>query len=155
VEIFRLARRPFVQGSGGAFGGEGAYIAGSRWNTPRRRMAFAALSESLAILEYLAHATSEAYFDDVLVIVAQIDDRYVTAIDPAKLPKNWRSFPPGIETQLLGNAWLESAGSVALRVPSALVPHEQNVLINPAHKDFKRLSVLSTHAWDSSDRFRV
>jgi RES domain-containing protein len=144
VQLFRLARRPFVQGPGGAFSGEGAYLAGSRWNTPGHRMSFAAEYESLAMLEYLVHATSDALFDDVVLVVAELDDRYIASLDRTKLPTDWRSFPPASATQRIGNEWLASAASVALLVPSAIVPREHNVLINPLHRDFSKLKVLET-----------
>jgi RES domain-containing protein len=136
-----LARRPFVQGPGGAFSGEGAYLAGSRWNTPGHRMSFAAESQSLAMLEYLVHATSEMYFDDAVLVVAHLDDRYITAFDSEKLPPDWRSFPPGPATQRIGDEWLASGASVAMLVPSAVVPRERNVLINPAHRHFSKLKI--------------
>lgn len=152
MQLFRLARRPFVQGQGGAFSGEGAYVAGSRWNTPGHRMAFAAQSESLATLEYLVHATSDAYFHETVLVVAELDDRYVAAYNSKALPKNWRSFPPAPETQRIGDDWLASETSTALEVPSAIVPRERNVLINPRHKDFGKLRVLAVEEWGPDPR---
>ena len=152
MRLYRLARRPFVQGSGGAFSGEGAYLAGSRWNTPGHRMAFAAESESLATLEYLVHATSEAFFHDTVLVIAELDDRYITAFDAAALPKDWRSFPPAPGTQRIGDAWLASGAAVALQVPSAVVPRERNVLINPQHRDAGRLKVLAIEEWGLDPR---
>lgn len=152
MRLYRLARRPFVQGPGDAFSGEGAYLAGSRWNTPGRRMAFAAESESLATLEYLVHATSETFFHDAVLVIAELDERYIAAMDPAALPAGWRSFPPGSGTQRLGDEWLASGSSAALRVPSAVVPREFNVLVNPRHRDFSKLDVLDIEAWGIDPR---
>ncbi len=152
MRLFRLARRPFVQGPGGAFSGEGAYLAGSRWNTPGHRMAFAAESESLATLEYLVHATSEAHFHDTVLVIADLDDRYITAFDPQALPKDWRSFPPANGTQRIGDEWLASAASVAMQVPSAVVPRERNVLVNPLHRDFGKLKLVAIEDWGVDQR---
>jgi len=152
VRLFRLARRPFVQVSGGAFSGEGAYLAGSRWNTPGHRMAFAAESESLATLEYLVHATSESFFHETVLVIAELDDRYITAFDAAALPKDWRSFPPAHGTQRIGDEWLAAGASAALQVPSAVVPRERNVLINPRHLDFGKLEVLAIEEWGLDPR---
>ena len=41
----------------------------------------------------------------------------------------------------LGTRWAVSGGTVALRVPSAVVPGEQNFLLNPRHPDFARLEL--------------
>ena len=147
MRLFRLARRPYVQGPGGAFSGEGAYLAGSRWNTPGHRMAFAAESESLATLEYLVHATSEAHFHQTVLVIADLDDRYITSYDASLLPKNWRSFPPAPGTQRIGDEWLVSGASAAMQVPSAVVPRERNVLINPQHRDFVKLKLIGIEEW--------
>lgn len=115
-------------------------------------MAFAAESESLATLEYLAHATSEAYFHDTVLVVAQIEDRYATAFAAAALPKDWRSFPPAASTQRIGDEWLASGSSIALRVPSAIVPRERNILVNPQHRDFAKLKLLAIEEWGLDPR---
>lgn len=152
MRLFRLARRPFVQGPGGAFSGEGAYVAGSRWNTPGRRMAFAAQSESLATLEYLVHATSEAHFYETVLVIADLEDRYITAFDASALPRDWRSFPPAPSTQRIGDAWLASGASAAMQVPSAVVPRERNVLVNPQHRDFAKLKLVGIEEWGLDPR---
>jgi RES domain-containing protein len=152
VQLFRLARRLFVEGPGGAFSGEGAYLAGSRWNTPGHRMAFAAQSESLATLEYLVHATSERLFHDAVLVVAELDDRYITTLDASALPKDWRSAPPAHSTQRIGDEWLAAGVSTAMRVPSAVVPRERNVLVNPRHREFAKLKVLTIEDWGVDPR---
>lgn len=115
-------------------------------------MAFAAESESLATLEYLVHASSEAYFHDTVLVIAELDDRYLAAFNTAALPKDWRSFPPAPSTQRVGDEWLGSASSVALEVPSAVVPRERNMLINPRHKDFGKLKVIAIEEWGVDPR---
>ena len=42
-----------------------------------------------------------------------------------------------------GVAWLTSARSALLRVPSALIPNVANYLVNPLHPDARRLSIQS------------
>ena len=50
------------------------------------------------------------------------------------LPPKWKNDVPF--TQAFGDAWLSARKSVALVVPSALVPNDLNCLINPAHPHF-------------------
>ncbi len=47
----------------------------------------------------------------------------------------------GSETVAVGNAWLIKARTVALRVPSVLLPYAWNVLLNPRHPDAARASI--------------
>jgi len=39
----------------------------------------------------------------------------------------------------MGQAWLQGAQTALLSVPSAVVPAERNILINPRHPDFARI----------------
>lgn len=41
----------------------------------------------------------------------------------------------------IGDDWSVSRRSLALQVPSALCPLDGNVIINPAHGDFRRLVI--------------
>jgi RES domain-containing protein len=60
-------------------------------------------------------------------------------VDVANLTQSWRAAPFPQELWAVGERWLVSASSVCLLVPSAVVPEEFNLLINPAHEDFKEL----------------
>ena len=115
-------------------------------------MAFAAESESLATLEYLVHATSEAHFHDTVLVIGDLEDRYITALDAATLPRDWRSFPPSAHTQRIGDEWLASGASVAIQVPSAIVPRERNVLISPMHRDFAKVKLAGIEDWGVDPR---
>jgi RES domain-containing protein len=53
------------------------------------------------------------------------------------LPADWQSNEAA--TQALGLSWLASASSLGLWVPSFIEPSELNLLINPAHPDYRRL----------------
>jgi RES domain-containing protein len=55
------------------------------------------------------------------------------------LPKGWPKKQS--ITQTLGDQWLERNSSALLEVPSALVPHTSNFLLNPAHKDATKILV--------------
>lgn len=50
----------------------------------------------------------------------------------------------------MGDAWLVSGRAPLVTVPSAIVPDTLNVLLNPAHKDARRIVIarISEHAID-------
>jgi RES domain-containing protein len=50
--------------------------------------------------------------------------------------------------------WVASLRSVALRVPSAVIPQEYNVLLNAAHPDFSRLVVENVELFSFDPRLR-
>jgi RES domain-containing protein len=57
------------------------------------------------------------------------------------LPANWRTYPAPEKLRDLGTGWVRSGRTAILLVPSSVVPHEMNVLLNPVHPDFARIHV--------------
>ena len=41
-----------------------------------------------------------------------------------------------------GDDWLERGEALSLAVPSVVVPRERNLILNPRHADFGRVSVI-------------
>jgi RES domain-containing protein len=55
------------------------------------------------------------------------------------LPADWNAPVPSSITKDLGSTWAKLKTSLAISVPSAVVPDERNYLINPLHPDFVQL----------------
>ena len=68
-------------------------------------------------------------------------DLAVLKIDLADLPQNWRDYPPPPELKEIGTNWLLDGTSAVLSVPSAVIPHERNFLLNPEHEHFRSVDV--------------
>ena len=81
--------------------------------------------------------------------IAGPDDMAVRILETSSLPEGWQA-PDNQLCRPIGDAWLAERASALLRVPSAIVPFEQNVLINPLHPDSVRLTVadITPFAWD-------
>ena len=124
-----------------AFSGEGARVYGGRWNSSGIAMVYTAGSISLATLELLVHLDTTLVIPSYSMCPVDFDDSLLEVLDPAALPSDWRQSPPPSSLQLIGDDWISRASSVVLRVPSAVVEDENNYLINPAHKDFKKLAI--------------
>lgn len=41
----------------------------------------------------------------------------------------------------IGDDWLQAGSQLALRIPSALIPEESNILLNPLHPDFSKIII--------------
>jgi RES domain-containing protein len=122
-----------------AFDGEGARRFGGRWNRLGTRVVYASATLSLAALEFFVNLDRDTEPDQLVAVSADIpDDMRIGFIEVSDLPKNWRSYPVPEELQDLGTAWVASASTAVLVVPSAVIPEERNYLLNPAHPDFKR-----------------
>ncbi len=122
-----------------AFSGEGASQRGGRWNSKGEACVYTAGSESLAILEVLVNTEGEATESPFHLFELRLKESDVIYIEMKKLPANWRDPKPLQETKDAGNRWIESGKSLALAVPSAVVPREWIYILNPQHKGFERV----------------
>lgn len=122
--------------------GEGARLAGGRWNEKGTRMVYCAESLSLAALESFVHFDSSLLPDDFVFYELEIpDDVVVTRINAAELPKDWAEIPGPAALQALGSAWVRARSSAVLVVPSAVIEREHNILLNPDHIDFPKIMI--------------
>ncbi|WP_139113494.1 MULTISPECIES: RES family NAD+ phosphorylase [unclassified Pseudomonas] len=64
---------------------------------------------------------------------------------PPALPVGWQANEP--TSQSVGNRWLDEGVELLLPVPSALLPHATNYLINAAHPQAQ------THLSEMLERF--
>lgn len=140
VLAWRLVRPRFGTREA-AFSGEGARRYGGRWNAPGLAVAYASATLSLAALETLAHAERGAAARDWVAFSVAVPAHRVLELRDEDLPADWRERPSSAGARAVGDAWLAQAASVALLVPSVLVPQERNVLLNPAHPDFGEVEI--------------
>jgi RES domain-containing protein len=126
--------------SADAFSGSGAEKYGGRWNQVGRRVVYCSSSQSLAMLETLVHINPAVPMDYVIFPI-RFDASLVTSIARKSIPPNWREEPPPVDCQLSGDAWLKAGKHPILRVPSVIVPDEDNFLLNPLHSDFSKITI--------------
>ncbi len=137
MKVWRLCKRRHA-----ALDGEGARLAGSRWNSRGTAVVYASDSLSLAALELLVHCDPALLPDDLVAIAIEIPDGLARRrIEIAELPRSWRRHPAPESLARMGDLWAKEMPSAVLSVPSAVVPGERNVLLNPQHPDFGRIRV--------------
>ena len=135
---YRMVRAEFVKT---AFSGEGASLAGGRWNSSGVRVVYCSGTVSLAALELLAHLGRGNILDEYRVIKAEFDDAMVETVERHRLPPDWGASPGPRDLHRLGDKWVRERRSAVLCVPSAVVPSEVNYLLNPAHPQFDEISI--------------
>jgi RES domain-containing protein len=121
-----------------AFSGEGARLAGGRWNRPGETVAYTSASLALAAIETFIHLGDDSLHIRFLYFKIEIPDA-VGVQHCVRPPPNWRAEPPQEESMRYGSAWLRANRMAVLEVPSAIVPSEKNYLLNPRHADFRRI----------------
>jgi RES domain-containing protein len=143
VNVWRLASGRYPPLSG-----EGARLVGGRCNSPGRPLVYTSESLALCLAECLVHIPGRLPTDYVAFTLSIPDDSVEIAgvgVDPVS--------PLGI-TRTFGDAWLAEARTVALRVPSAVLPDSYNVLLNPQHPRAGEVRVVSQQPFRFDPRLR-
>jgi RES domain-containing protein len=150
--VFRLSRKKFRYD----LSGRGAEITGGRWNSKGVRMLYTSQSRALCTAEIAVHSPLGIVPTDYWLSSIEIPaNAPLDAIDPAKLPAGWRSFPHPHATQLIGDQFIHQNKFLVLKVPSAVVPGDFNFLINPAHKLFSKVKVKKAEKFAFDERLFV
>ena len=137
MKVWRLQRRRFTPTASAAYGGDGAAQRGGRWNSRGVRVAYGASSRALALVELLAHLDWGDLPDDLVLVGASLPG---PPLPPPPLPDGWDADPPTSASAAIGDGFVREGAALALAVPSVVVAGEDNVLVNPAHRDFRRIA---------------
>jgi len=137
--VYRVLRKAYARFP---LDGEGAFLYGGRWSSPGTRLAYTSEHQSLAMLEYFVHLDPGDAPPDLVLLTAELpDDLPAKVIAGDDLPSSWRRSPAPAELPRIGDEFVAEAKHCVLVVPSALAPHENNWLMNPQHRDFRRMVV--------------
>lgn len=139
--LYRIAKKQYAED----LSGEGARLFGGRWNSRGLPMVYTSETRSLAFAEMLVNTSMSLaqHMPDVFSLISlHLSDKImIEEIRLADLPPSWNSYPHALEVCKQGDLWIKSNKSLLLRVPSAVVQGEYNVLINPLHKDVKKIRI--------------
>jgi RES domain-containing protein len=140
VLVWRITREPYQ-----ALNGEGARLNGGRWNSEGVPVVYTSSTLALAALEYLTHLDPEDVPTDLVAMQISIpDDTSETHLQASDLPADWNVVPDHPACVQRGDAWAKEARALVLRVPSVVIPEEENLLVNPLHAAAARLEVTRT-----------
>lgn len=129
----------------------------ARWNSGGIFIIYTAGSRALACLENTVHKGSADLLAPFIIMDIHIpDDIKISEILIKDLPPDWRkSGDLGYrKCQSFGDNWILKSDSAVLKVPSVLVPKESNILLNPKHPDFARISIISEEPFTFDDRIK-
>lgn len=149
--VWRIAQKKYLND----LSGEGARINGGRWNPKGKAMLYTSSHLSLAVLELLAYVPLRMLNASFHYLKIKIPDNNLTYLDIPDLPDDWRDYPSPESNTFIGKKWLESNEKLSLVLPSAILVHEQNVLINPGHVDAGKIKVIESGVLGISERVRV
>ena len=120
------------------FDGHGAALIGGRWNSPGRRVIYAAETYAGAMLEVLVHANigkipkTHSWIEILIRKGVRIEE-----VRPADTP-GWDA-PDQRASRRYGDQWYDEERTAVLLVPSLVARPERNIVINQDHPEFKRI----------------
>ncbi len=107
-------------------------------------MVYLASSPASALLEVLVHFESDLGLLPMTYQLLEVQlpaSIKILSLDEAQLPEKWAKDLA--QTKALGDAWVASASSAAIWVPSAVAPRTNNLLFNPKHPDALKATIKS------------
>lgn len=120
------------------FDGQGAATFGGRWNSPGRRVIYAAETYAGAMLEVLANSNIGRMPKQQAWIEILIDENVsVEELDP-RMVRRWDAADQRASRKF-GDLWYDEQRSTVLIVPSTVVRNERNIVINQEHPGFRKL----------------
>ncbi|WDY59640.1 RES family NAD+ phosphorylase [Pseudomonas sp. PSKL.D1] len=126
--------------------GKGAAIEGGRWNDQDVPAVYMGLTPAICCLETFVHAVGQPTFPLKITCFELPNDaslyQHIEAID---LPEGWASLPADRPSMAFGTAWLKSNSHLGLIIPSAILPLERNIVINPDHPAVKQVKVVEIY----------
>jgi RES domain-containing protein len=149
MKLYRISKCRFVDD----LSGTGAALYGGRWNSKGTYILYTAASPALALLESIVHL-SHIPVSGYCMITLEIPDGLSTEIKDADLPSNWQQHPPPAGLKKIGDRFVKENKSLALKIPSALLPEDFNFLLNPNHSQFSKIKLTAKRTLVFDDRLK-
>jgi RES domain-containing protein len=131
--------------------GAGGLRASARWHSIGRPIVYTADHPAGALAEMLVHVHRDLLPDTFQLMKIKLPDN-VKPSTAAVRGTDWRKDIAA--SRRIGDRWLDGGKSAVLRVPSAILPDVFNYLINPLHRDAKRIRIVSVKGVETDERLR-
>jgi RES domain-containing protein len=147
--VWRLTKPQYAPG----LDGEGARLAGGRWNSPGTPVVYCSETLSLAVLESFVHLPSALRGAARLPLLTAVGVELPEEVEFQDLPaESITDLFDVAACREIGDQWLDARLTLALRVPSVIVPQEWNVLINPSHPQATGLRIFEQTEFEFDPR---
>lgn len=120
------------------FDATGSRLFPGRWNTPSSPTIYASEHYSTALLEMLAHGSGELPENQHYIEITIPNGLSYELLNTAHLP-GWDDTVSSA-SKTYGESWQQARRSAILIVPSIVARVDRNILINPDHPEFSRIT---------------
>ena len=127
-----------------------------RWNLRGQFVIYAAGSRALACLENVVHRSGEGLNNLFTVMRIFVpDELLIEELTPDLLPPDWQPASAYARCQPLGAAWYRRQAAAVLRVPSSIIAHEHNYVLNTRHPDFAGIHIAGREEFAFDPRIKA
>lgn len=126
MKVFRISKTQYSND----LQGTGSKLFGGRWNHIDTPCIYTSESRALAVLEYSANIAIDFIPRALSLCVFEIDEAQIELTKIEELPGNWTETPAPKATKDFGTQWLKERKGI-LKLPSIIIPQENNFLLNP------------------------
>ncbi|MDH6153734.1 MULTISPECIES: RES family NAD+ phosphorylase [Paraburkholderia] len=153
MRLYRLAKERRGYYRADDLSGNGAAIAGGRWNPRGMRVLYTCCHASTALLEALVHMAGLLPAGGYFLVTLEVPDAVDAAAFVPDVPEGWADLTRDpAATRTLGRQWLEAGEQLAMRVPSVVCPSDFNLLLNPMHPEMASVRVISSEPFTLDPR---
>lgn len=139
--VYRISKKEHsaLDGTGGLYGS-------GRWHRKGNLVVYTSEHASLSAWEKLVHVAGFSSLpDDLILLKIEVPETInIQTVPDEILIKGWNSFPYSNETIDCGTSFLKKKDHLALRVPSAIIPDEFNIILNPLHPKIHDCKILGS-----------
>jgi RES domain-containing protein len=145
MDLWRISRFHSLSGEGGR-------LYAGRWNSVGNPVVYLAPSPAGALIEVLIHLelSDDEPPPPYTLLRISVSPKIHGSTLRAPAGEAWKTDLP--LTRKIGDAWLASQRSAIARVPSVILPHTHNYLLNPLHSNAKGIQVVESERFTFDPR---
>ena len=144
--LFRFSPEQFSN----EINGEGARQRGGRWNSVGLPVVYTSITISLSLLELLIYNVSYEELKNNYLMKIEVPEVLAGNMTRISVKKQWQKDIG--YSRFIGDSFLTAKKSLLLKVPSAIIPEEYNVIINPLHPDIKKIKIATASPFQFDSR---
>lgn len=126
---------------------------GGRWNSKGYPILYTSSTRALAALEVLVHLPiNNVRSMDFSIVSISLPENSLEEIRYNVIKNEVENNGLSSSFKSIGDEWIKRNSSLLLKIPSVVINEEFNFLINPDHKNFNKVKILSKQSFCFDER---
>ncbi|GAB2908910.1 RES family NAD+ phosphorylase [Paraburkholderia jirisanensis] len=143
MKVYRLAKERRGKYRADDLTGNGAALAGGRWNPRGWPALYTCCHASTAVLEARVHAAGLLPAAHFYMVTLDVPDGAWSQAYTPELPADWNTLDSEPSSTVeIARQWLKDGKCLAMKVPSVVCPQDMNLILNPLHADMAKVRAI-------------